>query len=278
MNNSDFKIGFWGCRGSMSAGGPEFVKYGANSCCVSMECGGLILVFDLGTGFVRFEDYYRNLSEPNGLHIFISHYHLDHVIGLPFADLVFDPSVPMSFYSRRLNNESPREILGNLFRPPYFPMPLMSDPVIERLRFNEISEVDSVTLPGGEITVDTLTVRHPHPGGSTCFRVNYNGKSVVYLSDYEYGNVLDSRLAELLRDADIVIFDAFFSDNNFREGWGHSTWQDGVYLSEQLGIRSFYMFHHHIKRTDRELDELQLLLSRKSDRCFVARESSFVYL
>ena len=276
MSNTDFKIGFWGCRGSMAVGGEELVRYGTNSCCVSVECGGLMLIFDVGTGFVRFEEYYRQLPKQTEINVFISHYHLDHICGLPFAGLVFDSSVPMSFYGRNVDGVSPREIIGNLYRPPYFPTELINVLVSNRLKFQTIGDVDAISLVGGRVTVDALTVNHP--GGSSCYRVNYNGKSVVYLSDYDYNNQLDDRLAELVRGADIVIFDAFFSDNNYREGWGHSTWQDGVYLSDLLNVKNFYMFHHNIKRTDDELDELQLLINRRSSRCFIAREGSFVYI
>jgi len=274
LSNIDFKIGFWGCRGSMAVGGTELVKYGTNSCCVSVECGGLTLLFDVGTGFVPFEEYYRQFHESEALHVFISHYHLDHVCGLPFAGLIFDPGVPMNFYGRRSDGMSPREILGELYKPPYFPSVLMSMPTIGRLKFTEIGNIDTIELAGGRVIVDTLLVNHP--GGSSCFRVSFNNKSMVYLSDYEYNDDLDENLAELLRNADMVIFDAFFSDNNYREGWGHSTWQQGVYLSELLNIKNFYMFHHNIKRTDDELDELQVLMSRRSKHCFVAREGSFV--
>jgi len=276
MSNSDFKVGFWGCRGSMAVGGADLVKYGTNSCCVSVECGGMLLLFDVGTGFVCFEEYYRQLPEQKEINVFISHYHLDHIVGLPFAGLLFDPSVQMNFHGRSVDGVSPRDIIGELYRPPYFPTDLMNILVSERLKFREIGDVDTIELAGGRIVVDTLLVNHP--GGSSCFRVSYNGKSLVYLSDYDYNDNLDPRLAELLVGTDMVIFDAFFSDNNYREGWGHSTWQEGVYLSELLNIRSFYMFHHNIKRTDDELDELQTLISRRSNRCFIAKEGSFVYI
>lgn len=276
MNNSDFKIGFWGCRGTIAVGGAEYVKYGTNSCCVSMECGDVKMIFDVGTGFVRFEDYYRAAENQNDLNIFLSHYHLDHIEGLPFTGLVFDEQVPMNFYGRSSDGKSPRDVIGTLFSPPYFPLHLMEQECTKRFTFTEIVDADTITLADGKIVIDTRTVNHP--GGSTAFRVRYNGKTAVYLSDYEYANALEGDLAEFLHGADVLIFDAYFTDANFREGWGHSTWQEGVYLSNLLDIKQFFMYHHHIRCTDAELDELQTIISKSSDRCIIAREGTFVYL
>ena len=84
-NGLNVKI--WGTRGSMAAPYPDRMVYGANTSCVSVEWEDGIAVFDCGTGIRGFGEELSKRSdmEKKELHIFISHLHLDHIIGLPFC-------------------------------------------------------------------------------------------------------------------------------------------------------------------------------------------------
>ena len=49
-SEGDFSVRFWGVRGSIACPGPDTVKYGGNTPCVEMRCGGRVVIFDAGTG------------------------------------------------------------------------------------------------------------------------------------------------------------------------------------------------------------------------------------
>ncbi|MGE5302028.1 MAG: MBL fold metallo-hydrolase, partial [Alphaproteobacteria bacterium] len=78
------RVRFWGVRGSIACPGPDTIRYGGNTPCIEVRCGERIIIFDAGTGLrglgkalVR-ERKYRDVD------IFLTHCHLDHVIGVPF--------------------------------------------------------------------------------------------------------------------------------------------------------------------------------------------------
>ncbi len=87
-------VRFWGVRGSTPTPQSENLRYGGNTSCVEVRVNGQIYVFDCGTGF-------RNLGkqlqqEANGgpmcAHIFLSHFHWDHIQGIPFFTPLYNNS------------------------------------------------------------------------------------------------------------------------------------------------------------------------------------------
>ena len=274
MRETDFKICFWGCRGACALSGSGMTRYGTNTACVSMECGGMPLVFDVGTGFIRFGEYCQKTNPGGELHIFLSHFHLDHLEGLPHAGILYDPAVTIHFYAMGAMGSSPRELLANIFSPPYFPIPVLDKN--RTIVFHELSEAGALHPAGSAVSVEYLSVHHP--GGSISYKVGFGGKTAVYLSDYEYAGRMDPALEEYLRGADLVIFDANFGDADYIADWGHSTWQEGLAVCRALDIGRMVLFHHRVGRTDDELDEAERGLRAMSERCHMAREGEIVYL
>jgi len=76
---------FWGIRGTAPRPGPETVRYGGNTSCVSMEFPrGQLFVFDAGSGIRNLGDSLMNRGERLTGKIFLSHPHWDHINTLPF--------------------------------------------------------------------------------------------------------------------------------------------------------------------------------------------------
>ena len=274
MRETDFKICFWGCRGGCALGGAGMTRYGTNTACVSMECGGMHLVFDAGTGFVRFGEHYQKTNPGGGLHVFLSHFHLDHLEGLPHAGILYDPAIMKHFYAVGTVGSSPGELLANIFSPPYFPISVVDNN--SAIVFHELSGAGMLNPDGKAVSVEYIPVRHP--GGSTSYKVGFGGKTAVYLSDYEYAGNMDQALEEYLRGADLLIFDANFGEADYIAGWGHSTWQEGLAVCRALDIGRMVLFHHRIGRTDDELDEAERGLRAISERCHMAHEGEIIYL
>ena len=91
------KVTFWGVRGSIPTPGYETARYGGNTLCVEVwlgECGRMIVI-DAGSGIRRLgQDL---MARPGraprvSLDLFLTHTHLDHILGLPFFSLFTTPT------------------------------------------------------------------------------------------------------------------------------------------------------------------------------------------
>ena len=51
------KIKFWGVRGSHTVSGIDFLKYGGNTTCLSVEVEDKIFLIDAGSGIINSDNY-----------------------------------------------------------------------------------------------------------------------------------------------------------------------------------------------------------------------------
>ena len=277
MKETDFKVVLWGTQGSVAVSSSKKARYGCNTSCVSAECGGEVFVFDMATGFLPFSDYFlKKYILPKNIDIFISHYHQDHIEGLPFAGVTYTPGVSFTFHCQPAEGKTPEEILTASYSPPTFPIDLIKEAAPGKFTFDIITPGQNINMPGNLATVQSFPVSHP--GGSLSFKLTYMGKSFCYLSDFEYENELSSGLKEFLAGTDFVIFDAYFTNKTMIPGWGHSSWEQGVEVWREAGIKRLAMYHHHIASTDKDLDALAGKLAAISKNLFVAKDGMELYL
>jgi len=277
MNKTDFKVVFWGTQGSVAISNAKKMRYGSNTPCVSVECGEHVFVFDMATGFIQFSDYFlKKYTLPKNVDVFLSHYHQDHVEGLPFAGLTYNPDVSIVFHCQPAEGKTPEEILSDNYSPPNFPIRLFQEAPPGKFEFSILEPEQTIIFADGVVTVKNLPVCHP--GGSLSYRLTYKGKSFCYLSDYEYGDGLDPKLKEFLQGADLVVFDAYFSNKTLIPGWGHSTWEQGVDVWREAGIKKLAMYHHNINSSDKDLDSIAAKLAAISEDLFIAKDGMVVYL
>lgn len=71
----------WGSRGSIPSPGPTTVRYGGNTTCFEVLHQGQRLIFDAGSG-IRPLGMEIVEKGPNAIHIFLTHFHWDHIQGL----------------------------------------------------------------------------------------------------------------------------------------------------------------------------------------------------
>lgn len=268
--SSDLLVRFWGVRGSLACPGPDTARYGGNTPCLEVRCGEHLLVFDAGTGLRPLGDALAAAGAVD-LDLFLSHTHLDHVVGLPFFGPLFDASSNIRLWAGHLRPErSLFDVIGSLMTPPLFPVAIdhfAADPT-----YNDF--VCGKTLfpcPG----VRVLTAPLRHPGKASGYRVEYGGRAICYVTDTEHtAGELDQEIVRLIRDADLFIYDCTYTDDEFPlyVGWGHSTWQQGVRLSEAAGVTTLVTFHHDMTRDDRALDAIAGELERARPGSIVGRE------
>ncbi|MCO4770188.1 MAG: MBL fold metallo-hydrolase [Deltaproteobacteria bacterium] len=248
---------FWGTRGSIPSPGPDTARFGGNTSCVEVRVGGQHIIFDAGTG-IRPLGTSLLLRGVRDLHLLMSHYHWDHIMGLPFFPCLFDSDVSLALYGEPRGEESVEQVLAGQMVPPYFPVPW--DVVQASVSSHNVRPGMTFTI--GEVVVHTCRLNHPQEALS--YRVEYDGRSVVYATDLEHGTELDEAFRDFIRGADMLIMDCSFQDSEYPKhiGWGHSTWETGVRFADAAGVGQLVIFHHLPQRTDAEVEIIEAAAAR----------------
>lgn len=268
--DKSFKVRFWGTRGSIPVCGEAFRRYGGNTPCVEMICGGRSLLFDAGTGIKPAGVALRE-SGARDLQLFFTHFHYDHVIGLPFFAPIYDPAIRLEIWSGHLAGKmSTQEMLQGLMREPWFPIEIST---CRAALLSRDFHAGDILRPMPGVTIRTGSLNHP--GGCIGYRIEFEGRSVALISDTEHvEGVLDPVILELIDGADLVIYDAAYTEAELplKKGFGHSTWQQGVKLCKAAGARRLALFHHDPFRNDVGMAALEAVAKAEFDGAFAARD------
>lgn len=236
---SRMRLTVLGARGSVSVSGASYATFGGATSCYAVQAADELIILDAGTGIVR-----APASDVRQATILVSHLHLDHLEGLGMYERLSLPCARTMLYLPTRTNEDALEALERLYSPPLWPLRLTEygGELVVRAMPN--------TLRIGEVAV--TTIEGNHPGGCRVIRLCHNGRAIVYATDYEYEASSFSRLVEFSRDADLLLFDAQYSDEQLRQrmGFGHSSADIGLELQRQSGARHLLLTHHDPHSTD----------------------------
>jgi phosphoribosyl 1,2-cyclic phosphodiesterase len=242
---------FRGVRGSVPWAAPSCIGHGCNTPCVEIsdDRTGAVLVIDAGSGIVGVN--LGAYGEPPPLTLLLSHYHWDHLLGLPFFAGLYAPGWAVNLHTPSLASHDP-SWLDTLFKSPFFPVPyqhLPNRPDVRMVRPGPLA------IAGFDVTALPLN----HPGGAFAYRIRGETGDFVYASDHEFGDpAFDEPLAAFARGAAGLVLDAHFTPAelpHFR-GWGHSDWQQCVEFAAANDIGNLWLFHHKPGRTDEQLVEI----------------------
>jgi phosphoribosyl 1,2-cyclic phosphodiesterase len=272
VDGTAFTIRFWGVRGTVPCPGQATVRYGGNTACVEMRCGDRRLIFDAGTGLRVLGNELARTKERISGHIFLTHTHMDHIQGLPFFRPAYGGQNCLEFWNGHLRRQQRnlQEVLYTLMQRPFFPVPL--DIMHACIAFNDFDAGETLDIDP-DIRLRTAPLNHP--GGATGYRLEFGGRSACYVTDTEHREgELDPVILALVADADVVIYDATYTDDEYPRyrGWGHSTWQEGVRLCRAAGARRLLTFHHDPDRDDAALDKIGDQLDKAFPGSLVAKE------
>jgi len=248
------QVRFWGVRGSTPTPQPENMRYGGNTPCVEVRRNGRLYVFDCGTGLRNLGKQWAQefVGSPIEAHIFISHFHWDHIQGIPFFVPLYDPQNRFVFHSSN-HAYGFREIIEGQMIEPYFPVDMSH--MAARRSFRVLDE-GRRQFDGCWLETRWLN----HPQGCLGFRLETPEGVLVYATDNEPGPAkFDATVRELARSADVLIYDAQYSPEEYatkRRGWGHSHWREAVSVAHDSGARELILFHHDPDQTDSRLDAL----------------------
>jgi len=295
---SNAYIRFWGVRGSHAAPFPTHLNVGGNTSCVEIRQDNHIVICDAGTGIIPFGHEILGQKDIRELMIILTHYHWDHVCGLPFFVPAFHPEWKVSFFGPGNDRGEIKKHVAAQMRAPYFPVGTES----------WLAKIDYLAphdhgLSHGPISIKYNNVHHP--GATYGYRITVQGKNVIYISDNEckfieksvnkrsqelneeeqtlYNDMIKEEHQEeleLIKGADILIHDAQYTPEDYakKHGWGHSCYIDTINMSIEAGVKELYLYHHDPTYDDRAIGNIhenaeKIIKEQKSSmKCHVARE------
>jgi len=270
----EFYVKFWGTRGSIACAGPDTMRYGGNTACIEVMCGTRRLIFDGGTGLRKLGREIAGEIAKNGpqdIDLFLTHTHLDHIIGLPFFVPFHIPGThPRIWAGHLLPERTLKGTLSDMMQAPLFPVP--PETFRASVTFNDFTCGETI-IPSPGIALRTGPLNHPN--GAVGYRVEFDGRSICYITDTEhYPEGRDTAVLDLVQDADIMIYDATYTEEEYPRyiGFGHSTWQEAVRVADAANVKMLVLFHHEPSHDDRFMDSIAEAVEAIRPGSLVARE------
>jgi phosphoribosyl 1,2-cyclic phosphodiesterase len=277
MSSQQLTVRFWGVRGTLATPGPATIRYGGNTSCVEVECGRRNVIFDAGTGIKKLGDHLSARGGAVDADIMFSHVHMDHIIGIPFFAPFYGAQHRVRLWAGNLLPKGRLEVaVRAMMSTPLFPIQV--DAFKAELQFRDFAAGDLLDLGDG---IKAHTGMLNHPGGAVGYRLECAGRSVAYITDTEHrSHELDPTVLSLVRNADLMIYDCTYTDEEFPAyvGWGHSTWQQAVRLAKAGGVNRLAIFHHDPDHDDAFMQKVEVAASKAYPGAFVAREGLVLQL
>ncbi len=268
--DDNFSVRFWGVRGSIPCPGPATVRYGGNTSCLEVRCGGSSIILDAGSGIRELGNAMME-NGPVDTDILFTHTHIDHIVGLPFFAPLYCADNALRMWAGHLLPEHCLEdVLCAMLVAPLFPIPM--DIMAAKKDFNDFQCGETLPLKCGAV-VKTGPLNHPN--GATGYRIEFGGRSICYVTDTEHvEGELDKNIIDLIAGADIFIYDCTYTEEEYPKykGWGHSTWQAGVALADAANVGTFVVFHHEPTHDDAFMDAVAKQAQAKRPGTVVAQE------
>jgi ribonuclease BN (tRNA processing enzyme) len=299
--DNTFSVRFWGVRGSYPTTDQLTRDFGGNTSCVEVVAAGHRCIFDAGTGIIALgKEICRDVSSQSTAYVFLSHTHIDHVMGLCFFEPLLTANSRSYIYGPGNSHGALARSLQQLTHSDLFPV-----------SFDELKGKKEVhSLTGGELIrfrapgKRPLIDKHPvlaqrgsedltiatykspaHPRyGVMLYRVNYRDKSVVYATDVEQRDGGYPEIVDFARGADLLIHDAqylhdeYFSTTKPKKGWGHSTIEMAAEVAKKAKVKRLALFHHEPVHDDRVMRAIERRAKRLFSGAITAREGSEIEL
>lgn len=227
-----------------------FGTTGGNTACVELIHNNTDIILDAGTGLRVLG---KSKKCPQKYHLFLSHFHWDHINGFPFFDHAFNPNLEIQIYS---HYKDAKTYFYNQIREPYSP-PSVAPSITKNIVFNNLQEDKEFFID--DIKVNSHKMRHP--GDSYSFSFEVNGKKFVYATDIElkttdFSSKTDGQ--EVFKDADVIVIDSQYTVEEVyrKENWGHSAFCYVIDFAIFWNIKKIFLFHHEPTYDDRKLDSI----------------------
>ncbi len=269
---ASIKVTFYGTRGSIPICDPNYLEFGGNTTCIAFHrhSTNLIAILDAGTGIRNLGKYINeNFPEQSDISIFFSHFHWDHIQGLPFFDPAYNPNCTINIGALGEGGKFTdlREIFKKLMLEEYFPIQLENMGAKFNFNFMETSMFQ-------ESGTTIKTIKQNHPGGSFGYRIETDGCIIVVCTDLEHGDTINEDIVAFAQDADLLIHEAQYTDKELltHKGWGHSSFNQAIEVAERAGVKQLVMTHHDPDHDDEFLRKIEKQCQARFKNCWLARE------
>ncbi|MGK5088347.1 MBL fold metallo-hydrolase [Bdellovibrionota bacterium FG-2] len=233
---------------------PGLGGFGGNTLCVEVSSGPRSLIIDGGSG-LRILGY-QMMAGPCGkgkgeAHLLMTHFHWDHLIGLPFFIPLFVPGNVVHVYAVQADLQS---VFRTLFQKPYFPVPL--EKLGAQIVYHTLEPRKAVEIQG--YCVVPYQLDHPDPCWG--YRIEDKADTKVYSHcvDTECTRVSRAELGEdlpLYQGVDLMLFDAQYTLTETIEkvDWGHAAASLGLDIALREGIKRVWFVHHDPASNDEKI-------------------------
>jgi phosphoribosyl 1,2-cyclic phosphodiesterase len=290
VSKSKFSIKFRGVRGSHPVPGSGTVRFGGNTACVEVRTGKHLIVLDAGTGIIGLgndliKEYLSSGSDvfsrvPITFTILFSHTHHDHTQGFAFFRPAYIPTSTCYLYGPRLLEEELEEGLIKAMVSPFFPVELHDLSSIRKIKSVRDSEMIVFENPSDEPKILNYyrdaeakssrgvrarimhSLAHPN-GGVFVYRIEQNGKSLVFATDTEGYMGGDQRLIEFAKGADLLIHDSQYMHPDYTknsmpvQGYGHSSVDMAAEVAQKAGVGKLALFHYDPMYEDKVIMDME---------------------
>jgi phosphoribosyl 1,2-cyclic phosphodiesterase len=269
------RVRVWGARGSISVSGEDTVVYGGDTTCIEVRVGNRLLIVDAGSGIRNLGNSLMRENGPIDVDIFFTHTHVDHIAGLLLFAPFFRKGNAFRIYGpRSRSGKSIRDTVEAFFSLDYWPIGFPY--IMAAIEWCDLEE--GINDMGDGLTIKTLLLEHPAP--VLGYRFEHNGKIAAFVFDHESYAPGNARVIPFLQDADLVVFDSQFTEeeyNNGKQGWGHGSFEGAIATAEKAGVKkTLLFFHHDPARTDKELAMLEKKYAKQSiiENVYAAKENA----
>lgn len=268
-----------GCRGTNGVFGEKFNRYSSYTSSIFIKDNCRAFILDMGTGILNLNAV--DLSNIKEYHIFFSHLHWDHLMGIFAFKPFFLKDVSVSFYlSERYGFKTYRGFLSSIFKTPFYP--IKYNIFSANIKLFPLS--DEVCLDFDNLSISS--VKGNHPDFALVYRLDFkNGKSVVYATDYENSFDADLRIISFCKNVDYLIYDTTYLPGDYtgkldgisKVGWGHSTYEKGCEIARLASVKNFILFHHNPEYEDTVLEEILLKSMKLFSNSIIAKDSHTLF-
>ncbi|MHB1687518.1 MAG: MBL fold metallo-hydrolase [Ignavibacteriaceae bacterium] len=259
---------FWGTRGSIPVPGNKTIKFGGNTPCVELRTdANQIFIFDAGSGIRELGKQLVQEDFKKDIKIFLSHYHWDHIQGIPFFLPLYKENNKIIFFGESDNEKSIENLLSDQMNDNYFPVKI--NQVKSKIRFEKITTDNVFNYDGLEIK----TMRANHSSPTLVYKILCGNTSIVYMPDNElfienynpqpsFSEIkkLNENFIKFCSGCDYLIHDTFYDESTLKQkkGWGHSSNIYLAYFSILAEVKNLVLFHYNPDYDDRKIEEMLL--------------------
>jgi len=258
------KLTCGGARGSWPVSASGYQTYGGDTTAILIEgATGETILIDAGTGIAGLGKIVSGRREKAPVLLLFTHYHLDHVAGLPTLELLYDETARIDVRGPEILGLSVREALVRVLTRPLWPFELKDYPA--EIHWSTFDTDKQGSWDFGALTIRSCPLHHHE--GCVAYRIDEkaSGGSCVLATDVEWQRSSpegQERFLALCRSpgpAGLLVFDGHWPPDTYERfaGWGHSTWRDALSVAREVGAGSLLLTHHAPEQDDTALADME---------------------